>query len=201
MNGLMVEPGGYCPRKARLLSGVSGELFNSSQVSVSMPSMNRAGVITGLADEGQHFAVGGIDCHQCAAIIAESLLRHFLQFCIQRQHQVAAGLRCGARQHAHGAPAGIHLDLLEPGLAVQVFFIALLDAGLADVVGTEIIGSRLILFQLIDVLLVDAADIADKVRGHIGKGIFPEQSRLDLHAGKTKLLRGNARHFFVAQAG
>ena len=81
----------------------------------------QVGVVAGLADEGQHFAVGGIDRHQRAAIIAERLLRHFLQFRIQRQHQVVAGLRRGARQHAHGASAGIHFDLLEAGGAVQFF--------------------------------------------------------------------------------
>ncbi len=99
-----------------------------------MPSMNRSGVVAGFADEGQHFAVAGIDRHQCTAIIAERLFRHLLQFCVQRQHQIAAGLGRGARQHAHCTPAGIDFDLFETGLAVQVFFVTLFDAGLADVI-------------------------------------------------------------------
>ena len=39
----MVEPGGYWPRSARLLSGLSGELLSASQLAGSMPSTKRLG--------------------------------------------------------------------------------------------------------------------------------------------------------------
>ena len=48
MNGLIVEPGGYCPRSARLLSGLSGELLSWSQLCGSIPSTNRLGSKPGL---------------------------------------------------------------------------------------------------------------------------------------------------------
>ena len=52
---------------------------------------------------------------------------------------------------------------------------------------------------MIDIVLVDAADIADQVRCHIGKRILAEQARLDLHAGKTEQLRRHACDFVVVQ--
>ena len=48
MNGLMVDPGAYWPRSARLLSGLSGELLSASQFTGSMPSTKRLGSKPGL---------------------------------------------------------------------------------------------------------------------------------------------------------
>ena len=46
---------------------------------------------------------------------------------------------------------------------MQVFFIALFEADLADVFGASVIGVVAILFELVEFTLVDAADVADDV--------------------------------------
>ncbi len=43
MNGLIVDPGGYVPVRARLLSGLFGSVFSCSQLAGSMPSTKRLG--------------------------------------------------------------------------------------------------------------------------------------------------------------
>ena len=43
MNGLNVEPGGYAPVTARLLSGLAESLLSASQLAASMPSTKRLG--------------------------------------------------------------------------------------------------------------------------------------------------------------
>ena len=56
----------------------------------------KIGVITGLADVSQYFAIARVDSDQGTAIIAKRLHRDLLQLCIQGQRQVLAGLRRGA---------------------------------------------------------------------------------------------------------
>ena len=84
MNGLMVEPGGYWPRSARLLSGLSGELLSASQFCGSMPSTKRLGSKPGLRDERQHVAGLRVDRHQRAAEVLERLLGDLLQLEVER---------------------------------------------------------------------------------------------------------------------
>ena len=43
------------------------------------------------------------------------------------------------RQRAHRAPAGVDLDFLDAGRAVQFAFVRELDADLADVVGALVV--------------------------------------------------------------
>jgi len=59
MYGLNVDPGGYRPASARLLSGRSGELFSSSQLAGSMPSTNRFGSKPGLETKARTPPVAG----------------------------------------------------------------------------------------------------------------------------------------------
>ena len=120
MNGLNVEPGGYTPCSARLLSGWSGELFSASQFCGSMPSTNRLGSKPGLRHQRQHAAGGGFDRHQRSAAVAEHLLGDFLQPGIERQQQIVARHRQGAAQRAHRAAVGVGLDFFVAGDAAQI---------------------------------------------------------------------------------
>ncbi len=148
----------------------------------------------------QHVAGGRLDRHQGAALVAERFFGDLLQFDVDRQDQVTARRWRRAAQRADGAATGRALDLLVAGLAVQLALVALLDAFLAHVVGAVVVGGVVALFQRVGFLLVDAADVADHVRGHLAHRILAKQARLHFNAGKTEALRGEARHFVIGQA-
>ena len=67
----------------------------------------------------------------------------FLQLDVERQLQVVAGDRRDALQAAHRAAAGVDLDLLVAGFAVQFEFVMLFQAGLADMVSALVVGQLL----------------------------------------------------------
>ena len=54
---------------------------------------------------------------------------------------------------------------------------------------------------VLEVAVVDAADVAEHVRSEAPSGILAEQSRLDLDAGKAVAVGDEARHLLVGQAG
>ena len=99
-----------------------------------------------------------------------------------------------------GAPAGIDLDLLDAGGAVQEALVVLLEPGLADVVGAAVVGGEALGLELLDLALVDAADVADHVREQLALRVLAEQPRVDLHAGEAVAVRGEARDLLVGEA-
>ena len=74
MKGLMVEPGGYWPRSARLLSGLSGELLSASQFCGSMPSTKRFGSKPGLETSASTSPVFGSIATSAPRVVLERLL-------------------------------------------------------------------------------------------------------------------------------
>ena len=52
----------------------------------------------------------------------------------------------------------------------------------------------------LDVVVVDAADVAHDVRGDLAVGVLAEEARLDLDAGKAVAIDGKARDFLVGKA-
>jgi len=108
---------------------------------------------------------------------------------------------------------GRHLDFLEARQPVQLRFVALLDADLADVVGALVVvrvAPRIVGFLVavvlvahrVDPVLValrDPADIADHVRGGRAERVLAEQPRAHVDAGKAEALRGEARDFVVGE--
>ena len=160
----------------------------------------QVGVEAGFGDEGKDAAGGRIDRDQCAALVAESLLRHFLQLDVQRQHQIVARRGGGARQGSHAAAGGVHLDLLVAGAAVQFVLVALFQPGLADVIRALVIGAKAFVVDAVGVALVDAADVADHVRGDLVHRVLAEQARLDVDAGKAVTVDGEFGHLLVGEA-
>jgi hypothetical protein len=85
---------------------------------------------------------------------------------------------------------------------VQVAFIALLNAELANVFRPAVIA----LFLLRPILngalfgLIDTPDIADHMAGQLTIGVVAKQARLDLHTRETVVLRRKAGHLLVTQA-
>jgi hypothetical protein len=82
---------------------------------------------------------------------------------------------------------------------VQVALVALLEAGLADVVGAPVVGGVVALLDALEVAVVDAADVADHVGGEAAHRIVAEQARLQLDAGKAVALGDEAGHLFVGE--
>src|SRR6266849_6411238 len=112
---------------ARLLSGRSSELLSSPQYRGSMPSTNWFG------------SKPGFETSASTSALAEGLLRHLLQAHVERESHVVAGLRRRARERADAASRGVDLHLLESRRAVQLLFVACLDAALADEVAAAIV--------------------------------------------------------------
>ena len=69
-------------------------------------------------------------------------------------------------------------DLFGAGDAVQFALVALLDADLADVLRTLVVGGEVALLQPVTVLFADAADVpAEHMRRHLAHRILAEQAR------------------------
>ena len=83
---------------------------------------------------------------------------------------------------------------------MQLFFVTLLDADLADIVRAAVIGSQIGCLELLEILVVDASYIADQMCSLVFVGILTEQARLDFHTGKAKALGGEAGNFNFTQA-
>ena len=131
----------------------------------------------------------------------EGLLGDLLQPDVERELEIVAGGRRRAGQRAHGAAARVDLHLLDAGGAVQLAFVGQLDADLADVVGALVVGGLLPLLDPLDVAVVDAADVADHVRGDFAERILAEQPCLDLDAREPVAVDGKARDLVVGEPG
>jgi hypothetical protein len=132
------------------------------------------GVEFGMADECQHSAGFRVERDECTAVAAECLFGDGLQFAVEVQHQIIAGYRIGMREHAHCVAACIGFHLLCAGSAMELRLIALLDTDFADVVGAAIIVVAPVILQFLQVGIVNAADIADQVRGGRAQRVLAE---------------------------
>src|SRR5688572_2650039 len=77
--------------------------------------------------------------------------------------------------------------------------VTLLETGFPDVVGAPVIGEYAFFFELLELALVDAADMADHVREEIALRILAEQSRLHVDAREAVAIDGEARDLFVGE--
>ena len=102
-----------------------------------------------------------------------------------------------------GPPGGTGFDFLVAGLPVQAALVTLFQAQLADVFGALVVAlvGFVPVFHGLLFGQVDAADVAQQVAARLAQRVVAEQPGLDLHARKTEALRGEARHFLVAQPG
>jgi hypothetical protein len=86
---------------------------------------------------------------------------------------------------------------------VQLPFVALLQAQLADVFGALVVA----LFVVFPVFhgrlfgLVDAPDVTQQVGARFTQRVAAEEPRLDLHTRKAEALGREPRHFLVAELG
>jgi hypothetical protein len=159
------------------------------------------GVVVWHGDKGENAAAFGFDCDQRAATVAEGAFRNPLKFGVYGQGQIVAGDGCGTRQGTYRPAAGIDLDLLETGHPVQIKLVALFKPGFAKVVSPAIVEFLLGILNLDDIRGVDAADIAEQVRGELALRVLAEQTRLDIHAGKAIAMRDEAGDLFIRKTG
>jgi hypothetical protein len=101
---------------------------------------------------------------------------------------------------AHGVTASIDFHLLEAGLAVERKFVVLLEAGLAEVLGAAVVRFLVRLLDLFEVAIVNAADVAEEMRGKFSHRVLTEETRLDIHAGKAVAVGDEFCHLLVGEA-
>src|SRR5262249_39845593 len=77
--------------------------------------------------------------------------------------------------------------------------VALLETRLAHVVGAAVIGKQTVCVQLIELALIDAADMAHHVREQLALRVLPEQARVDFDAGKPVAVGRKARDLLVGE--
>jgi hypothetical protein len=87
----------------------------------------------------------------------------------------------------------------EPGHAVQLLLVGALDAELADVVGALVVGELAARVDALHVGVVDAADVADRVRRELPLRIGAEDARLDLEAREAEAVHREARDLLFGQ--
>ena len=80
---------------------------------------------------------------------------------------------------------------------MQVAFVGELDADFADVVGALVVGGFVPGVDALDILVVDATDVAGHVRGDLAERILAEQARFDLNTRKTVAIDRKSRDLFV----
>ncbi len=160
----------------------------------------QVGIEAGSGDHREHLPCGGIERHQRAAAGPERGFRHFLQLDVERQREIVARRRRDPRERAHRAPAGVDLDVLDSGRAVQFAFVRELDPDLADVVGALVVRRLAPLVDAREIAVVDAADVADDVRCELAVRVLPEEPGLDLDARKTVPVDREARDLVIGEA-
>ena len=82
---------------------------------------------------------------------------------------------------------------------MQLALVRKLDADLADVVRSFVVRGLVALIDALEVVIIDASDVADDVRCDLAERILPEQARLDLDARKAIAIDGEARDFLVGE--
>ena len=97
-------------------------------------------------------------------------------------------------------PAASISTCSKPVMPCSSLLVALLQPGLADVVGAAVVGVDAQLLEPLLVALVDAADVADHVRGELAVRVLAEQARLDVDAGEAVAVGGEPRHLLVGEA-
>ena len=167
-----------------------------------MPSTNRFGSKPGLRHEREHPAGARARSRPARRGARRTRARRPAAGAMSSvSTRLLPELRRRARQRADAAPAGVDLDLLEAGGAVQLALVGRFDADLADVVGAAVVGVDALVLERRLVVLVDAADVADHVRGDIAERVLAEQARLDLHAREAEAVGGELRDLLVGEAG
>ena len=124
-----------------------------------------------------------------------------LQFGVDGEFDGATGSRGSTVEDANRASASGGFNALDARFTVQFFFVKLLDAQFADVVGAAVVGALLIgpRFNLLLLALIDASDITHQVAGGCPQGVVAEKTGADFNTGEAPALGGKPGHLFVGK--
>ena len=102
---------------------------------------------------------------------------------VDREHEVVAGPRLALGElPAGGLPAASTWTLVAPLMPAQQRVVGVLDPGLADLVA----GLEVLVARVLELLLVDLADVAEHVRGQRPLRIVADVDALDRDAGEPR---------------
>ena len=90
---------------------------------------------------------------------------------------------------------GVHEDLLESGLAVQLVLVGALDTDFADEAGPGIFGA----VNLLQVFFVDGADIAYGMNRNLLQRVVAREPGVDVDAGELPAMHGEQCHLIIVQ--
>ncbi|MNS56656.1 hypothetical protein D3C72_895210 [compost metagenome] len=156
----------------------------------------QVGVEAGVADHRQHVAIGRVEHHHRAAAVAQGLFRGQLQVGVQGQDDVLARGRGLVVEHTHHPALGVGLDLLVAHMTVQLAFVEVLDAGLADRLGAPVFGA----VEGLGLFLVDAPHIAHRVGEMLGQRVLADELWFHLQAWQAELVHRHQGDLLFAQA-
>ncbi len=154
------------------------------------------GVIGGRARQRQDLAIARIEHHRRPVALAEQLLGAALQLEIEAQEDVPAGHRRLLVEHAQQPALGVDLDAAHARAAVQQRLVLVLDAELAGV-GGRAVGAGI---QALEVVLVDAPDIAQRMHGERPVRVAAGQAGDDVDPGEPVAVDRHAGDLFRRQA-
>lgn len=172
-----MEPGGYCPVRARLNSGREGSDWQIGEVGLGDPAHEHLGIESRGTDQRQDLAVIGVQRDDGSLATGQGSIRGTLQVRVDGEGDVGTRLRWRHRKFADDPPLGIDLHLAVARTAVQQVLVVALHADLADMRAAGI-GARIDPRQ---VLLVDPADITNHMGELVAERIEAHRARLDLH--------------------
>ncbi len=155
----------------------------------------QVGVEARLADHRQHLAGGRLQRDDGTTAPRQGLLGGLLQIQVEGQGQVLARYRIGPLEHPQHAAAGIGFDLFVAHLAMQLVFVELFHAGLADVVRAAVV-DRIDLLQL---RLVDTPHITHRMREMRALRVMADQLRRHFDPRQAELIDGDTGDLFLGQ--
>ena len=175
--------------------------FSSRQLSTSMPSTNRLGSKAGLETKASTSPLRGSMATSAPRRSPKSCSTMACSLMSIDSTSVLPGVAGRLFRRRTARPPAEVSTLLEAGAAVQLGFVGLLQAQLADVLGAPVVGLLFLLPILHRLLLggVDAADVADQVAAGLAQRVAAEQARLDFHPRKAVTLRDETGHLFIGQ--
>ena len=172
-----------------------GVVIQRLEVGMGNAVDEQVGVIGRQADHRQYFAGARVDRHRRAFLFAEGLDHRPLQVDVDGQAQVGTRLRRHPAHGTDGTALHVGFHLLVADLAAQLALVIALQPGFADVAQRGIA-----LAQLLQVLVIDPAHVADDVRQQVAIRVTASQVGLQLHAGVAPAVHRKTRHFLIGHA-
>ena len=153
----------------------------------------RVRVVGWQADEGQDVAIVWIDGNGCSRVVTKCRFGHRLHAGINRQVKIVPGDWRGTVQYADDASLGSDFNLLKPYLAVQQFFIGLLNAVFTDMGGAAVVGA----VESLERFFIDTTDIAECMYCLWAQRIMSRQASRNINSREAMTVNRKTCHLFI----